>query len=56
MFPFTRFEISEWYVKMLSKVGDNNRPFKAEQYGERIMEIGVKLRKLWLFKASHYII
>ena len=55
MFPFTRFAISEGYVKMLPKVVNNNIHI-GEKYGERIMEIRGKLRKLWLFKASHYII
>ena len=51
MFPFTRFEI----VKMLPKVVNNNIhigclvqfcvSFKAEQDGERIMEVVGKLRK-----------
>ena len=46
---------------MLTKVVNNNidnkylvpfcSSFEAEQYGERILEIGQKLRKLRLFKA-----
>ena len=28
--------------------------FEAEHYGERIVKIGQKLSKLWLFKASKY--
>ena len=30
--------------------------FEAEQYGEIIIKIGYKIRKLCLFKASHYIL
>ena len=30
--------------------------FEAEQYGERIIKIGQKLRKLCLFKATNYIL
>ena len=57
MFLLISFAISERYVEMLTKVVNITNlymlfgtffPFnKAEHYGERIIEIGCKLRKLW---------
>ena len=46
-----KFAISEWYVEMLLKLVNYNiilipffSYFEAEQYGERIVKIGWKLR------------
>ena len=54
-----------YHVEMLTKLINKNiyggclvpvfSSSEAEQNGERILKIGWKLRKLWLFKACHYI-